>query len=240
VRTFIRLSSAVIVLLLGGCNHHVYSPPARTLPLETIGSVGHGRTGLALEGARHGALFGVHAATGTARFRHGVSDDVDLSLEGNLIHIEGESAAGTMQEIYSLRIGTKYQVTSAFAVTGGNGLGLHAGGTFASPDLGVITGFENRYAVPFFSARALMSVPVRSHTVDTTSAGSPPGTELGRAELTGGFATAFGLRVPIPPSFEPKTGVRGSLVGGGGVTLLADSEDDTMLMSWGAGAEMEF
>jgi hypothetical protein len=86
----------------------------------------------------------------------------------------------------------------------------------------------------------LVSIPLRSHPVDTTRAGGELGTEVGKPELTAGFGTAFGLRIPIPPSFEPKTGVRGSVLGGIGATWLNDGEDATMLYSAGGGGEIEF
>jgi hypothetical protein len=179
-------------------------------------------------------------STGTARFRHGVADDVDLSLEGNVIHIQGDSAAGTDPNVYVVRVGAKYQANVAFAVTGGYGLGWYAGGTFFSPDVGVITGFENRYVVPFFAARVLMSVPLRSRPVDTSSAGEAVGSHVDTAELTGGFATVNGVRLLIPPSFDPLVGVRGSALAGVGLLWLQDGEEDAVVLSAGGGLEIAF
>lgn len=237
-----RSACALVTTCLLGCSHHVYSPPARTLPLESMASVGRARTALALEGARHSinVPFGYGASSGTARFRHGVAENVDLSLEGHIIHIDGDPAADVDQNIYALRIGTKYMVNSAFALTGGWGMGLHEGGSYASPDLGLLAGWENRYAVPFFSARGLLSVPIRAHEVDTTNAGTPLGTDVGTPVTTVGFGTTAGLRVPIPPSFEPHVGVRGSLLGGVGTIFLGDNEDSAAVVSAGGGAEIEF
>lgn len=59
-----------------GCNYQVYSPPARTLPLESPATVPVGTTGIAVEGGPGGALFGPDLAFGAARIRHAVNDQL--------------------------------------------------------------------------------------------------------------------------------------------------------------------
>lgn len=236
-------SSAIIVfgaLLATGCNHHVFSPPARALPLESVAPVGKGRVGVGLEGALHGAVFGPSASSGSGRVRVSPHEDVDVAVEGHVIHIDGEPAANIDQNAYAVRVGAKFRAVSWFALTGGFGGGLHAGGTFASPDLGFIGGWENRYAVPYLSLRGFVSEPLIAREVDTSFEGDPLGTDVGTPQTTGGLSFALGLRVPMIPGWDPHEGVRGSLFFSHGLTHMADRDDELTLFQLAAGAELTF
>ncbi len=228
------------LLLATGCNHHVFSPPARPLPLESVAPVGTGRVGIGLEGAIHGTLFGPSASSGSARVRVSPHEDVDVSLEGHVIHIDGDPAADVSQNAYAVRVGAKVRALPWLAVTGGAGGGLHAAGTFASPDLGVIGGWENPYAVPYLSLRGFVSEPLVARAVDTTAAGEPLGSEVGTPRTTGGMAISIGVRVPMIPGWDPHEGVRGSLFLANGLTYLDDGREDLTLLQAAGGAELTF
>lgn len=225
--------------LLAGCNHHVYSPPARALPMESVAPVGEGRVGVAGEAALHGTVFGPGLTSGGGRVRVSPHEDVDVSVEGNVLHVRGNPAEDLDQNAYSARVGAKYRVVPWLALAGGLGGGFHAAGTFVSPDLGVIVGYENDYAVPYVSFRGFVSEPLIPRTVDTREAGSET-VELGTPQTTGGFSTALGLRVPIPPSFEQNEGVRGSLLLAPGLTHVRDAAEQATFLQLGGGAELTF
>ncbi len=233
------MSVAVSVVMVG-CHNHVFSPPARTLPLEGVATLGRGRIGLAVEGGEHGEMMGPSVISGTVRFRAGIADQVDLSAEGHLIKIEGSSAVDTHPAIYAVRLGAKYQPIEVAALTAGSGTGVSAGGSYVSPDLGFIVGYPNPYAAPFFSARAMLSIPVQPHSVDTTPAGEEPGTNVAEPRLTGGCSTALGLRIPIPIGQKEIDGIAGSLLGAVGNTWLRDDGDESLLWGWSAGGELTF
>jgi len=101
-------------------------------------------------------------------------------------------------------------------------------------------GFENRYVVPFFAARLLASIPVHAHAVDVTRAGGQIGGHVETPQTTGAFGTTHGLRVVIPPSFEPKIGVRGSVLFAVGLTHLWDGIESVMVVGFGSGGEVAF
>lgn len=229
-----------VALALAGCNHHVHSPPARALPLESVAPVGRDRVGLALEGAAHGELFGPGVSSGASRLRVSPHDDVDISVEGTVMHVQGRPAKAIDQNIYAVRLGAKYRALSWLALTGGLGGGVHAAGTFASPDLGVIAGYENPYAVPYFAWRGFVSQPLAAQAIDTTEAGETPGSDVGKPHTTGGFSASLGLRIPIVPGFDPNEGVRGSLLVAPGLTYLADAAEDRVFMQIGGGGEITF
>jgi len=226
-------------LLLAGCSHHVYSPPARALPMESVAPVGEGRVGVAGEGATQGAVFGPGLTSGAGRVRVSPHRDVDISVEGTVMHVRGNGKEHVDQNIYSARVGGKYQVLARYiAIVGGLGGGYHAAGTFVSPDLGAIVGYENDYAVPFASVRGFVSAPLVSRSVDTAERGEDSRT--GSPQLTGGFTTSLGLRIPIPPSFDQSEGVRGSLVVSPGLTYLGDGDEEATFLQLGGGAEVTF
>ena len=220
-----------------GCSHHIYSPPARVLPLESVAPVGAGKTGVQLEGSTHEALFGVDAIAGTARVRYGATEDLDVSGEANVVHIGGDSVAGTSPNVYSARVGTKLRVLPMLAVQGGVGAGTSAGGEFIAPDVGVIAAYENKYIVPFVAGRAMLSVPIGADPVDTSTDEDPVGTHVGTPQQTRGLAWNAGLKVPLPLGDEDPWG---SVLGGVGQTYLVDDEEDDTVTGWGLGAELVF
>lgn len=234
------IATLALALLAAGCHNHVFSPPARTLPPEGVATLGQGRIGLAVEGGRHGEMMGVSTSTGSARFRAGLADQVDLSVENHVMHIEGASAGDTHPNIYAVRLGAKVQPANVLAFTAGTGTGASEGGLSTSPDLGFIVGYPNPYAAPFFAARALMSIPLAPRTVDVTPAGEPASSQTGEPKVTGGLGSVLGLRVPIPPGLEEVDGVGGSLLAGLGNTWLRDAEDEALIWGWSIGGEITF
>lgn len=191
-----RLASAVVLALVAasfGCSRHAFSPPARALPIETPQTLEPGQTSVQGEASSNGALFGPDVAVGTARVRHGVAEDVDVTGEATVMHVSGSGGEGvsTNPNIYSARVGVKHRLSSWFAVGAGLGGGGSAGGGFLSPDLTVMAGWENRYVIPFLALRGFTSHPIGASTVYLGDS------VYDRPRLTLGFAWALGLRVPL-------------------------------------------
>jgi hypothetical protein len=209
------------------------------MPMESVAPVGEGRVGIAAEAAMHGTVFGPDLTSGGGRVRVSPHEDVDVAVEGNVLHVRGDPAEDIEQNVYSARVGAKYRVVQWLAVTGGLGGGLHAAGTFFSPDLGVIFAYENDYAVPYLALRGFVSEPLTLRSVDTREAGSSTA-QLGSPGTTGGFSSSLGLRVPIPPSFDQNEDVRGSILLAPGITHIGDSDEEATFMQFGGGAELTF
>jgi hypothetical protein len=209
------------------------------LPLESAATLSPGETGMQLEGGAHGAVFGVSAKSGTVRVRRGVDDATDVSAEVSILHVENTSAqVNTYPNVFAIRGGAKRRITRWFSLTGGLGGGASDGGGFISPDVGGVLAFENRYLVPFLSARAGFSFPFDARPVDT---GAKTGPE---APPTTGYAGAVtGLRVPLGGCDERTCGARGSLLAGVGFTSFAyrGGEDESQtVLSIAGGAEVVF
>ena len=237
------LATAMASLALADATTRSIRPPRAFFPFYGPRRSLEGRRASSWRGAGHGAIFGVNAESGTLR-RHGMGADTDLSADLSVLHINGNSVAGTYPTLRSAgRGGFKHRALRWLSLTGaGWGGGASAGGRFLSPDIGVIAAFENRYLVPFLAFRGSFSVPFDCHPVDTGQAGShsvgqwvyvPPFTWIG-----GGVA---GLRLPLGGWTEggPKS-LRGSLLTGVGVTYLAGAGSDSCVASLGGGRRSSF
>jgi len=173
----------------------MFSPPSRALPLETPATLDPGKTGLQLEGSGNGAVFGPDIYVGTARVRHGVAQDVDVSAEGTVMHLESKEAVRAHPNAYAARGGVKYRLFPALSVVAGLGGGASAAGGFVSPDVAVMTGYENKYFVPFFTLRAFTSHPIGARSVYLGEGDNLP--IYDRARLTYGYGWVLGGKVPI-------------------------------------------
>ena len=221
------------LLILCACSPHPFSPPGRTLPLETAAAVGAGNTGVQLEGGISTEVLGPGVVHATARVRHGVGEQTDINAEGNFVYyIDDDEQVEAHRGIYSGRIGVKHAFGQHFALTGGLAAGGSAGGGFFSPDFGFIGSFENPYVVPFVSGRMVLSVPMGARGVEFFDDGvaftqSP--------QLTYGYAVGTGVRVPVGPMSKP---LRPALLVGFGITQIFDGEEDTGFMGVNLGFEM--
>ena len=223
---------------LTGCTTDVYLPPARMLPLESAATLERGEVGVQVEGAEHGAIFGVSAASGTARVRYGLDGDTDISAEGSVLVIQRDHVANSDPNVFAMRVGIKRRVTPWLSVTGGLGGGASEGGGFVSPDVGFILSYENPYFVPLLTARAGLSQPFDRQPVviDASNPGVLPPLTLD----AGGTA---GFRIPIDFCEPGECHTRASLLGGLGVTVFSYSggtDSPQAVMSLAGGVEVVF
>ena len=221
------------VLVTQACTPHVFSPPARTAPMEAPTPVGEGRTSLQVEGGSTSELFGDPIVQGTARLRYGLRDDLELVTEANLLYftVGGNSSTAAHQGVYSLRLGVRRNFTRHFALTGGLGGGGSAGGGFLSPDVGIIAGYDNPYAIPFVTTRVFFSQPLTQNEVTIQHDEEV----ITRApEVSYGFGLTTGLRVPFGDRADPT----GSVLAGASFTLLADGEEVRGFSGFSAGLEL--
>ncbi|MFT5355026.1 MAG: hypothetical protein ACI9KE_002239 [Polyangiales bacterium] len=223
----------VAALLLTACSPHAFSPPGRTLPLETAAAVGVGNTAVQLEGGISAQVLGPGVVTASARVRHGVGEQTDLNVEGNFAYfVDGDPQIDMHRGIYSGRIGLKHAFGEHFALTGGVGAGGSAAGAFISPDFGFILSFENPYVVPFFSARVVLSQPMGAREVEFVD----DGVAFSQAPaFTYGYAFTTGVRVPLGPIAKP---LRPAILVGFGMTHIFDGEDEAAFMGVNLGFEV--
>jgi hypothetical protein len=222
--------------LVAGCSHHVYSPPARMLPLESAATLSRGETGVQAE---LGGVSWIDGATASIRARRGFTERTEVSAEASVLHVGHRSAAGTRRDGYALRAGAKHAPWPWLALAGGVGGGASAAGGFFSPDVAVIAAWENRYVIPFLSGRAALSVPVKARPVDVTEVGDA-GRFVGTPERTWVFGATAGVRVPVGSSSRGSGGRRANLLAGVAMTHLQDSKDEQNVLQGGLGGEIVF
>jgi len=229
-----RLSIVIGIVALTpiGCAHHVYSPPARSLPIETVATLEPGNTSLALETGVHGSVFGPDIFTSTGRARHTFTQNLEGVAEVNLMHLIDDAEAQTHPNIYGLRFGCKYRLTNFLAFPYGIGGGYSEAGFFISPDLGAILAYENPYIIPFLSVRGYVSQPIGKRAVDIGE--DTEGEYIEKPDTTWGASGAIGGRVPVT---SQSTDI-GSILFGLGVTHMADAEDYKQFFGGTIGLEL--
>jgi len=184
-------------------------------------------------------LFGPDVVAGSAEVHRGLGQGAEVSLAANGAHLQGHSSAGTSPDIFSGRAGAKKELwLHHLSAIAGLGAGHSAGGEFVSPDLGLIFGFDNPYAVPFLSMHAMGSFPLGARSVDVSSGDDQPGSFVDTPKTTWGLGGTAGLRVPIgnPDSKD----VHGGLTGGMSFWKLYSHGNDIGFLGLGGSADVIF
>jgi hypothetical protein len=221
VRCLIRPHLLLGVLAVGaGCSYRVYSPPARSLPLESPRTLPEGRMSVSAEGAVHGVAFGPAIDGGTVRVARGVGGG-EASVEGTALFVNADSAARTENGIYMLRGGFRLG-GRIFAGGVGMGAAASAAGIALSPDFSLSVGYENCYFVPFAALRTGISLPIGAKTVDIGKPEDGVGSHLDTPRTTGIFNGYVGAKIPI---FHDCAQPRAALLIGAGWTWLVDADD---------------
>ncbi len=225
----------VSLLALGqACTPHVFSPPGRTIALEAPATVGDGETAIQVSGGASGEVFGEAVVHGGARVRHGLTDELELTVDGTAIYFTNRDSpfeTSAHQGIYGARLGVKRAYTRHFALTAGMAGGGSAAGGFLSPDVGFVLGYDNPYFVPFFGGRVFLSQPLNTHEIVIVDNGMDT---FHTAQTSYGFAIETGGRVP----FGPREDRAGAITGGMGLTLLGDGDERRGFFGFALGLEL--
>jgi hypothetical protein len=237
--TRFRLGILVWLSLLGGCQHHIYSPPGRVMPLQSVAPLPAGDTALTLEGGPHGAVFGPELLSGALRARHGLGHEVDGIVEASVLHVQGRKPdVRTHPNAYAVYTGAKWAFWRHLALEGGLAGGGSQAGGFLSPNLGWIAAYENPYLVPFLQHRIFVSQPLARRAVDIGDRDvddEGPGQPILHSPLrTVGTAAVLGLRFPM----GPMDAEIGSLLVGLGGTYVHDGTANQVYMGFQAGFEL--
>jgi hypothetical protein len=232
-----RSCPIALVVLLAGCAQHIYSPPARGMPLEGSRSLATDENALMLEAGESGALFGPDFAVAGIRYRHGFSEQLEGSAELGLLRVTTDGDTTTHRNAYAARAAVKYALVKWVAFVGGLGGGAHDAGGFLSPDLGVLVSGENKYVVPNLSVRTFVSQPIAAQRVDL---GFDDNDEIGRVtgepRFSYGFSLGSSLRIPMWRC----DALTHSLYGGFTLTRISDGEKALGILGLSAGFEMVF
>lgn len=165
--------------------------------LETPATLGQGETAVGLRGGGHvGAVFGPDLVSVGGRVRAGATDDVEIQLDGHVL-VLAEDTGDISPNAFSSRVGAKVRLVENLALTGGLGAAVApAFGFYGTVDGGLVTGYENPYAVPFVGARLGLSAPVRPRSVNVPDPNGE-GEVAVAPDRTFFSSVETGLRVPV-------------------------------------------
>ena len=236
------ISLTCITLALGACSHNVFSPPASTMPLTSAANVAAGRTAVRAEASTVSEfVLGPDIGVGALAARHGVTENLEVDVQGSAGHVFEKSAAGTDRNIYAGRVGAKLNpgTTRNLAFTAGLGGGHSAAGEFVSADLGIAIAYEDSRLVPFAALRGFVSEPIRAKAVDTGDGTDNPGDHIDTPRTTVGAMTRVGLKLHLAGDWRTNTSDP-TLVAGLGVTKIADDMTNEVYADLSAGFEIGF
>lgn len=216
---------ALLALPASACSFTSYAPPSRTMPLETAQAPTAGQTEAQLEVNAAGAVMGFDTTNGGARLRHGITDQLAITGDVGVLHVNGDSPE-TQREALLGRVGVHVHPARAprIALTTGFGGGTSPlAGRWLSYDVGVVASAESRHVLPFISGEVFASVPIDPPTFSYESYDGDIHTD--RLSNTRGARATAGVALR-----RSETSRAALLLGlSWGVVANADGDDDQVL-----------
>jgi hypothetical protein len=227
-------------VVVSGCNAHVFSPPARAFNADGPAVLGEGKTEIQGQFALGGKVFGGGYYTGKLHVRHGLSDELDITVDTGAVVVETErtnrnfSVAGDESKteqwpIYAARVGVQWSPKGGaghIGLTGGLGGGYSDGGGFASPDVGFSIGYNNPYVVPYFSMTGFLSIPIAPQGIDVSRLDEPA--DIQEPEFSFGVEGTVGIRGKIAVNESQQL----VIMAGASMTILKDFVETDAFMSY--------
>lgn len=162
-------------IALSACTYHVWSPPARVMPLEGVEALEEREVRAQVNGNYHASVEVFDdrpsAAGAALAVAVGLGDDVDINLTGQALHLPGGGTSDLDRTIWAGRVGARWSAERWAALSLGAGAGANAAGPFVVPDVGVTLGDGNEYIGFFVDLRFGVSIPVDPKTLDLTLPG---------------------------------------------------------------------
>jgi hypothetical protein len=227
-----------VLVLAAACSQQVYSPPSQAAALGPIRALPQHRQALDVEVSRHAQIFDPGILAGAGRYRVGIGDDTEVSVEGAVLGVDDAGPSTADRSLYTGRVGMRTNPgKGAVALFAGAGGGYApAGGGFVAVDAGASVGYHNCVLVPVAVASGFVSEPLAPRPIDVTVEADEPMTDTPRRTI-GGVLRA-GLRLSLAPAAcrrgEPGTWLTASV----GTTFLADGDTDAGLIGLGVGIEI--
>lgn len=229
-------TAAVLLILAAACSQRVYSPPGQSFALSPVHSLRPGHSALELEASRHAAIFDPAINVLDARYRRGLEDNAELTLEGAAHQVEDAGPSQAAREFYSGRAGVRVSPAAGDAslFAGAGGGFATAGGSFAAVDTGLTIGVDNCTLVPTFTVAGFASQPINAQPIDVSDDEYATDTPA----FTVGAAFRGGLRLSMSPSQCRAGDDVAWLSAGIGMTTLSDFDSNAALLHIGLGFEV--
>ena len=242
------------------CKPRICTPPARTWPHETPGTLEKGKNSVRMMGGAHlhlePAVFSntlnYRAGSWTFAWHRGFTNNLEAGVQASLLAINDEDwDVDKKPYAGNIRIATKLSpepMRRLLGLRSGLGLGFSEAGEFFCIDGGLVLGFDNPYIIPFFNPGMYISFPFNTETVDFGLSDDFPDDSMPTAyaddpEITWGFESGLGFKL-YPLGFSKKSELRKSfaLYGISSVTqcVVLYHEDVEWFFSFGGGIEFSF
>ena len=234
----VRILAIGLGVASAGCSYRVYTPPARSLPLESPLPLPDGHTSVTAEAGVHSLLFGPELVGGGLRVARGIPQG-EVSVEGAALVVQGDSAAGTDPLLAIGRAGF-HTGDRIFGFGAGLGGGWSAAGPFVSPDFELMAGYENCYLIPFGAFRTSVSLPIAPRAVDISKKEDGVGAHVLTPRTTAAFSPGIGLKIPVFHRCGAVPQYRAAISLGLAWTALVDADHSDTFFGVGSGLTINF
>lgn len=226
---------AILPLCFAACSQRVYSPPAQTYSVMPINALGAGQQAMDLEASTHSQIFDPALNAFDGRYRTGVGDNTEVSIEGTAHAVEDTGPSQANRTFYSGRAGVRTNPghSGATLFAGGGGGYAHSGGAFVAVDSGIAIGYENCYVTPILQASGFISQPTSPKMVDVSDESGH--VEYDTPSTTVGGVVRGGLRISLSPERCHAGEQVPWITLGAGTTTLADHDSSATLLGAGLG-----
>jgi hypothetical protein len=228
---------AAVMLLASACSQQVYSPPAQAFALSPVHALGDKHAALELEGSRHSEIFDPAIFVLDSRYRRGIGDNAEISLEGAVHGVEASGTSKAARDFYSGRAGISVSPDAGDArlFAGAGGGFAREGGQFVAVDSGFTIGVDNCVLVPTFTVAGFASQPINAKPIDVSD---DEYYKTDTPAFTVGGVLRGGLRLSLSPSKCRAGEDVPWLSAGMGVTTLSDFDSNAALIHIGLGVEV--
>jgi hypothetical protein len=200
-----------------------------------INALGGGQQALDLEASTHSQIFDPALNAFDGRYRTGVGDNTEVSLEGTAHAVEDSGPSTANRTFYSGRAGVRTNPSRGGATlfAGGGGGYAHSGGAFIAVDSGLAIGYENCYVTPILQASGFISQPLSPRPVDVSD--DSKYRDYDTPSTTVGGVVRGGLRISMSPAGCHAGEQVPWITLGLGTTSLADHDSHATLFGAGLG-----
>lgn len=229
---------AVVALLAGACSQKVYSPPSQLYSVTPLAALPTDKQALDIDFSRHAQIFDPPLDAGAGRYRWGVGNNTEMSVEGTAAALRTDAASTATRTLYTGRAGVRTNPgggAMTFFAGAGGGFAA-AAGSFVSADAGLAIGIPNCTLVPSLQASAYISEPIDAKPVDVTEDPKDPTFDTPRTTVGG--VVRLGLRLSLSPSACRRGEQVPWLAAGIGVTRMMDNDSDAEIPGVGIGIEI--
>ncbi len=229
--------AAAVILFASACSQQVYSPPAQTFAVSPVHSLAAQHAAVEMDVSTHAAIFDPAVRALDGRYRRGIGEGAELSLEGAAHQVEENGTSKAPREFYSGRAGISVTPAAGDArlFAGAGGGFASAGGEFVAVDSGFTIGVDNCVLVPTFTVAGFASQPINAKPIDVSD---DEYFTTDTPAFTVGGVLRGGLRLSLSPS-SCRAGSDVPWISAGlGMTSVSDFESHDVLLHFGLGVEV--